>query len=298
MRVFVTGASGFIGLAVTRDLIAAGHKVIGLCRSEAKAQALADVGAEVYRGSIDDLDGLKPGLARADGVIHLAFKHDFANFVANCRDDRRVITWLGAALAGSSRPFLVTSGTGLANTVPGQSATEDNAILGSDLHPRAISEEAAADVAALGVNVSVVRLPQVHDPRRQGLISPMIDIFRQKGACAFVGDGQTRWTAAHVLDVARLYRLGIEKAEPNAKYHAVAEEGVTLGAIAEIIGKRLGLPVKSIAPHEAPAFFGWLATFTMHDVPASSAQTRLRLGWTPTGPGLLEDLAQLVIADA
>jgi nucleoside-diphosphate-sugar epimerase len=298
MRVFVTGATGFIGSAVTRDLIAAGHHVIGLCRSETKAQALVDAGAEVYRGSIDDLDGLKAGLARADGVIHLAFNHDFSQFAANCEDDRRVVTALGAALVGSNRPLIVTSGTGLANTIPGEAAKEDNPIIGSDHHPRAISEEAASAVAASGVNVSVVRLPQVHDPVRQGLISPAIATYRQKGACAYVGDGQTRWPAAHVLDVARLYRLAIERAEPNAKYHAVAEEGVPLRVIAETIGKRLDLPVISIAPEEAPGFFGWLGIFATHDVPASSAKTRQKLGWTPTGPGLLEDLAQLVVEDA
>ena len=295
MRVFVTGATGFIGMAVTKDLVAAGHQVIGLCRSEAKAQALSEAGAELYRGTIDDLDGLRDGVARADAVIHLAFKHDFENFVANAHDDRRVVGWLGAALTGSSRPLIVTSGTVIANSVPGEPAKEDNQIIGPEKHPRAITELAAADIAAAGVNVSVMRLPQVHDPRRQGLISPVIGIYRNNGACAYVGDGAARWPAAHVRDVARLYRLAIEKAEPNATYHAVAEEGVTLKAIAETIGKRLDLPVKSIAPEEAQSFFGWLSMFAAYDAPASSAQTREKLGWTPTGPGMLEDLAELVI---
>jgi len=296
MRVFVTGATGFIGSAVVTELIAAGHQVIGLCRSKDKAAALAAAGAEVHHGSLDDLDSLKSGAARSDGVIHLAFKHDFTTFVANCEGDRPVIKALGSVLAGSDRPLIVTSGTGLANTVPGQPAREDNAIVGSDMHPRAASEEAAAAVAAEGVNVSVVRLPQVHDPVKQGLITPAIATFREKGACAYVGDGLNRWPAAHFLDVARLYRLAVEKAEPNAKYHAVAEEGVSIRDIAEAIGRRLKLPVKSITPEEAPAFFGWLAMFAGHDVPASSAQTRQRLGWQPTGPGLIADLDQLPIS--
>ncbi len=297
MRVFVTGATGFIGSAVVKELIAAGHQVLGLCRSEEKAAALAATGADVYRGSIADPDSLTEAAGRSDGVIHLAFNHDFSKFVQNCEDDRRVITALGSALAGSNRPLIVTSGTGIANTVPGKPASEDNATVGSDVHPRAASEEAAAAVAANGVNVSVVRLPQVHDPVVQGLITPAIAIYREKGACVYIGDGLNRWPAAFGLDVARLYRLAIEKAEPNAKYHAVAEEGVPMRAIAEAIGRRLKLPVKSISPAEAQGFFGWLAMFAATDLPASSAQTRRKLGWEPTGPGLIADLEQLQVAD-
>jgi nucleoside-diphosphate-sugar epimerase len=298
MRIFVTGATGFIGSAVVKELIAAGHQVLGLCRSNDKAAALAAAGAEVYRGTIDDPEDLKRGAAGSDGVIHLAFNHDFSRFVANCEDDRRVIKALGSGLAGSGRPLIVTSGTAIANTVPGQPAREDNAIVGSAGHPRAASEEAAGAVAADGVNVSVVRLPQVHDTVRQGLITPVIAMYRQAGACAFIGDGLNRWPAAHVLDVARLYRLAIETAEPNARYHAVAEEGVSMRDIAEAIGRRLTLPVKSVASDEAPAHFGWLAMFAGLDMPASSAQTRKKLGWEPTGPELIADLERLPIADA
>jgi nucleoside-diphosphate-sugar epimerase len=298
MRVFVTGATGFIGSRVVKELMAAGHQVIGLCRSEDKAPALAAAGAEVYRGSIAEPDSLKDAAARSDGVIHLAFNHDFSRFVQNCEDDRPVIRALGAVLAGSHRPLIVTSGSGLANTVPGEPAKEDNAIVGSSVHPRAATEEEAALVAAQGVNVSVVRLPQVHDPLRQGLITPLIAMYREKGVCAYVGEGRNRWPAAHVTDVAKLYRLAVEKAQPNAKYHAVAEEGVSLRSIAEAIGKRLNLPVKSIAPEEAPNYFGWLARFADHDVPASSAQTRRQLGWEPTGPGLIADLERLEVAVA
>jgi nucleoside-diphosphate-sugar epimerase len=298
MRVFVTGATGFIGAPVVKELIAAGHQALGLCRSDEKAAALAAAGGEVYRGSLEDLDSLKAGAARADGVIHLAFNHDFSKFVVNCEDDRHAIKALGSVLAGSDRPLIVTSGTPIANTVPGQPAREDNATIGSAVNPRAASEEAAASVAADGVNVSVVRLPQVHDTAKQGLITPTIEMYREKGACAYVGDGLNRWPAAYVLDVARLYRLAIERAEPNAKYHAVAEEGVPMRDIAEALGRRLSLPVKSIAPGEAQAFFGWLAMFAGLDMPASSAQTRRKLGWQPIGPGLIADLEELRLADS
>jgi nucleoside-diphosphate-sugar epimerase len=290
MRVFVTGATGFIGSAVVKELIGAGHQALGLCRSNDKAAALAAAGAEVYRGSLEDLDSLKEGASQSDGVIHLAFNHDFSRFVQNCEDDRRVIRALGSVLAGSDRPLIVTSGTAIANTAPGRPADEDNATVGSGVHPRAASEEAAVAVAADRVNVSIVRLPQVHDTVKQGLITPVIEMYREKGACAYVGDGLNRWPAAYVLDVARLYRLAIEKAEPDAKYHAVAEEGVPMRDIAEAIARRLELPVKSIGLEEAPAYFGWLAMFAGRDMPASSAQTRRKLGWQPTGPGLIADL--------
>lgn len=293
MRVFVTGSTGFIGSAVVKELIGAGHQVLGLCRSEDKAAALSAAGAEVVRGSLEDLDSLKDGVARADGVIHLAFNHDFSKFAANCEHDRQIIQALGAPLVGSKRPLLVTSGTGMANTVHGQPAREDGAVITSNVIPRAASEEAAAVLEAKGINVSVVRLPQVHDPVKQGLITPLIQIYLHKGVAAYVGDGSTRWPAAHVSDVARLYRLALERAEPGAKYHAAAEEGVALKDIAEVIGRRLTLPVKSVTPAEAPEYFGWLAMFMSRDHLASSEITRRKLGWEPRGPSLLEDLARL-----
>lgn len=297
MRVFVTGATGNIGSRVVTDLIAAGHEVIGVYRSDEKAPALAAAGAEPYRGSIAEPESLRDGAARADAVIHLAFNHDFSRFVRNCEDDRAVIRVLGSALAGSERPLIVTSGTPIANSVPGEPAREDNPIVGADIHPRAASEEAANDLAREGVNVSVVRLPQVHDPATQGLITPVIAMYRERGTCAYVGEGLNRWPSAHVADVARLYRLAVERAEPSAKYHAVAEEGVTMREIAETIGRRLNLPVKPIAPEEAEAHFGWLAAFAGLDMPAASTQTRRKLGWEPTGPGLLADLEQLPFAN-
>ncbi|WP_329741845.1 SDR family oxidoreductase [Dyella sp. A6] len=302
MRVFVTGATGFIGMAVVRELVASGHQVLGLCRSDDKAAALAAAGAEVHRGSLQDLESLRDGAARADGVIHLAFNHDFSTFAANCEDDRRVIAALGAPLAGSTRPLVVTSGTGMASSVPGQLATEDSAPVSAQVIPRAASEETAMALAAAGVNVAVVRLPQVHDTVRQGLVSYVIQVAREKGVVGYVGDGHHRWPAVHVLDAARLYRLALEKAhekaEPGAIHHAVGEEGITLKDMAEVIGARIGLPARSIAADQAEAYFGWLAMFAAHDAPASSALTRRRLGWQPSGPGMLADLAQLELPAA
>lgn len=295
MRVFVTGSTGNIGSRVVDELIAAGHAVIGLCRSPDKAAALSARGAEVHLGSIREPDGLRDAIERSDGVVHLAFDHDFSRFVENCETDRRVVAALGAMLTDSDRPLIVTSGTPIATTVPGRPAVEDNPIVGSNVNPRAASEEAATALA--GVNVSVVRLPQVHDSASQGLITPMIAMFREQGVCTHVGVGSNRWPATHVLDVARLYRLALEKAAPNAKYHAVAEEGVTMREIVETIARRLDLPVRSITPEEAPAHFGWLAMFAGHDMPASSKRTRERLGWQPTGPGLIADLASLTVSE-
>jgi nucleoside-diphosphate-sugar epimerase len=292
MRVFVTGATGFIGSAVVADLIAAGHQVLGLTRSEAGAASLAAAGAEAHRGTLEDLQSLKEGAAQADGVIHTAFNHDFSTYMANCEADRVVIEALGSVLAGSQRPLIVTSGTGM-GLAPGRLVTEEDPAAPSAEVPRAASEEAAASVATQGVNVSVIRLPQVHDTEKQGLVSYAIEAAREKGVSAYVGDGANRWPAAHQLDTARLYRLALERAEPSARYHAVAEEGVSMRDIAEVLAERLGLPAVSIAPEEAGAHFGWLAMFASLDVPASSRLTCERLGWTPTGPGLIADLKQL-----
>jgi nucleoside-diphosphate-sugar epimerase len=293
MRVFVTGATGFIGSAIVKELLGAGHQVLGMARSEAGAGALAAAGAAVYRGDIEDLESLRSGAAQADGVIHTAFNHDFSKYVANCETDRHAIAALGDALAGSDRPLLITSGTGMAKQGPGEVAREDDEPASSAVVARAASEEAAAAVAARGVCVSVVRLPQVHDTVKQGLITYAVAVARQKGVSAYVGDGSNRWPAAHVLDTARLYRLALEKRGAGVRFHAVAEEGVPVRTIAEVIGRGLKVPVKSLTQEEAAAHFGWLGAFVGWDVPASSAQTQERLGWRPTGPGLIADLENM-----
>jgi nucleoside-diphosphate-sugar epimerase len=293
MRVFVTGATGFIGSAVVKELLTAGHQVLGMARSDAGAKSLAAAGAEVHRGSLEDMESLRSGAAASDGVIHLAFNHDFSQWAAHCEADRQVIEAIGSVLAGSDRPLVVTSGTGMANIVPGQPALEENAAVSAAVVPRAASEEATASVAARGVPTSVVRLPQVHNQVKQGLITYAIHLAREKGVSAYVGDGLNRWPAAHVLDTARLYRLALEKLGAGAKYHAVAEEGVPLRDIAEVIGRGLKVPVVSMSPEEAAVHFGWLGMFAGRDVPASSAQTRKQLAWHPTGPGLIADLERM-----
>lgn len=293
MRVFVTGATGFIGFAVAQELIGAGHHVLGLARSEAGAHALAGIGAEVHRGDLEDPESLRSGAAMADGVIHCAFNHDFSKFAANCELDRVAIETLASTLSGSGRPLLVSSGIGM--LALGRAATE------TDLPPAVptqfprVSEQTAVLMAARGVRTAVMRLPQVHDPVKQGLVSYLIAVARAKRVSAYVGDGRNRWSAVHRLDTARLYRLALEKAASDrnsepVRYHAVGEEGVAMKEIAEAIGKGLKVPVIAQSREEAAQHFGFLVHFAGLDMPASSVLTRQRLGWRPTGPGLIADL--------
>lgn len=292
MHVFVTGATGFIGSRIVSELIDAGHRVLGMARSDRGALKLEHAGAEVHRGTLEDVESIASGVAQADAVIHTAFDHDFSRFAENCEKDRRVVNAIGNVLAGSDRPFIITSGTGMGSSGPGHVATEE--VFDRDNpNPRRLSEVAGEEVSKRGVSVAVVRLPQIHDTQKQGLVSPAIEIAREKGFAAYVGDGANRWPAAHVTDVARLYRLALDKHQAGACWHAVAEEGVAAREIAEAIGLGLGVPVKSLSPDEAMEYFGWLGLFAQMDMPASSAFTRERLGWEPTGPGLLEDLRNM-----
>ena len=289
MRVFLTGATGFIGSRILSELLTAGHEVLGLARTDVGARWLEEAGARVFRGTLEDPDDLAAGAVQADAVIHTAFDHDFSRFVENCEKDGRAIRTMGALLAGSERPFIVTSVVGMGITTTGEPALEQ-AVDWRHPNPRAASEQAGAEAAARGVSVATVRLPQVHNPFKQCLVTWLIEVARATGMSAYIGDGPNRWPAAHVSDVARLYRLALEQHEPGARYHAVAEEGVPVREIAETIGLGLGVPVVSLSPEEGRRHFGWLAMFAGLDMPASSNWTRRRLGWQPTGPGLINDL--------
>lgn len=290
MRVFVTGASGFIGSAVVQDLLKAGHQVVGLARSETSAQAIKAAGAQVLRGSLEDLESLRQGAAESDGVIHLGFIHDFSKFKENSEIDRRAIEAMGSVLAGSQRPLVVTSG--VAHVVSGRVATEQDVRVPSPQLPR-VSEETGIAMAKKGVRTSIIRLaPTVHGEGDHGFVPMVIGMAREKGVSAYIGEGQNRWAAVHRLDAATLFRLAFEKAAPEAMYHGVAEEGIEFKKIAEIIGKQLHLPVVSKSPAEAPEHFGWFTSFAGIDCATSSVITREQLGWKPTHLTLLEDLAQ------
>jgi nucleoside-diphosphate-sugar epimerase len=291
MHVFITGATGWVGSAVVQELLATGHRVTGLARSDDKADVLAATGAMVLRGSLDDLDVLRGAARATDAVVHCAFDHDFARLAANSEQDRRAVQALGSALEGSGRPLLVTSGVAL--VAPGEIATEDM-LQGESPHPRR-SEQAARAAAARGVRVATIRLPPtVHglgeDP---GFIPILMRIARNTGVSAYIGDGANRWPAVHRLDCARLYRLILERGAMAAVYHAVAEEGIAFRDIATVIGRRLGVPVEA----RGPEHFGWFADFAAADVPASSARTRTRVSWHPVHPGLLADIDQADYGD-
>lgn len=293
MRIFVTGATGFIGSAVVRELFDAGHQVVGLARSEKAVTSLTAVGAEVHRGALDDLDSLHQGAAAADGVVHLGFKTDFSDFAGAVAADLRAVETLGAALEGTGKPFVFTSGTLLVawSTPPGLLGTEEIAV--DSAVPRGAAENAVIALAERRVRSSVVRLaPTVHGPGDHGFVPMLIGIAREKGVSAYIGDGSNRWPAVHRLDAARLYRLALESAPAGSRLHGVGEEGVPFRDIAGVIGRHLDLPVVSISREEAEAHFGFLGAFTSSDNPMSSSLTQKRLGWQPAHPTLILDLEQ------
>ncbi len=288
MRVFVTGASGFIGSAVVSELVDAGHQVVGLARSDSSAQAVEAAGAHAHRGDLENLESLRASAEAADGVIHLAFNHDFTDYTGAAETDRRAIETLGEALAGSDRPFVVTSG--LAGFALGRTMTEDDT---ADPNSPRGSERAALEFSSRGVRVSVLRLPpSVHGEGDHGFVPGLIDIAREKGVAAYPGDGSNRWPAVHRLDAARLFRLAVESAPAGARLHAIGDEGIPVRDIAAAIGRHLALPVTGVAPESAFDHFGWLGGFFSLDVPASSTLTQQQMRWQPTQSGLLADLEE------
>lgn len=291
MRIFVTGATGFIGSAVIRELLDAGHEVVGLARSDESAAALTAAGVAVHRGSLDDPDSLRSAAAAADGVIHLAFKHDFSDFAGAVASDLRAVETIGAALEGSGKPFVITSGSMmLAHLLPaGQLGTEE--VIVPATVPRGGAESVVMALAERGVRSSVIRLaPSVHGEGDQGFVPRLIDIARAKGAAAYVGDGMNRWPAVHRLDAARLFRLAAEKAPAGTRLHGIGEQGIAFRDIANAIGRQLNLPVVSISREEANDHFGFLGAFASSDNPMSSELTQELLDWHPTHPGLIPDL--------
>jgi len=292
MRVFLTGATGFVGSHVIPELLAVGHQVLGLTRSDAGARQLEASGANVHRGDLERPETLASGAAASDAVIHCAFDHNFETFFENTKKDERVIAAMGEALEGTQKPLLITSGVGIGMPVNGGPATED-VLNPRHANPRIATELAGAALIARRIDVRTVRLPQVHDTSKAGLITPLVAEARRAGAVAYVGEGQTRWSAAHVSDVAKLYVLVLDKGEPGARYNASVEEGVAARAIAEALGKGAGLPVRSVGADEVERYFGWMAPFAALDMTASNAWTRARLGWEPNGPDLLTDLAAM-----
>lgn len=289
MRVFLTGSTGFIGSRITRQLLDSGHEVLGLTRSDKGEESLLALGAEAFRGDIEDLGNLRKGAENCDAVIHTAFDHNFAHFVENCQKDARVIAALGDVLKGSTRPLLITSATPMGSSTPGQMADEDHFDPGHP-NPRVASERAGRTLSRQGINVVVMRLSQIHDPAKQGLVSNLIELARQKGVSAYAGEGLTHWSAAHLSDTAQLYRLALEKHQPGARYHATAEHKILFRDIAQAIGHGLGMPTVALSSEEAAAHFGWMSAFASKDMSASSEKTRARLGWQPKGPVLLDDL--------
>ncbi|AEG94118.1 SDR family oxidoreductase [Ramlibacter tataouinensis] len=289
MKIFVTGATGFIGGAVVRELLTAGHRVVGLARSDAADKTLTRMGVEAHRGELADLDSLAAGARACDGVIHTAFIHDFAQYEANARTDQRALKAMADALEGTNKPLVATSGTAV--LAPGRIGTEADSPAPDGLGSIRAASEVVLAAADRGVRVSIVRLPpSVHDRGDHGFVPALIDVARRTGVAAYVGDGDNRWPAVHRLDAARLFRLALEKAPPGARLHGVGEEGVPMRSIAEAIGTGLGIPARSMSADEAAAHFGWMALFVGIDNSTSSAQTRASLGWQPQQIGLLDDM--------